>query len=68
MKLILDIKNDKVLQDLVTFLSKNKDLIQIDTYEEENLNNELKESLFEVMLMKKGLIKKREISELLNEL
>jgi len=68
MKLILDIKNDKVLQELVTFLSKNKDLIQIDTYEEENLNNELKESLFEVMLMKKGLIKKREISELLNEL
>jgi len=68
MKIVLDIKNDKVLSDLVDFIFKNKENIQFESYENENLNNELKESLFEVMLMKKGLIEKKEISELVNEL
>ena len=66
MKIVVNIENSRVLDDFVNFLVKHKDFVKFSF--KEDLNNDIKESLFEVMLMKKGLMKKKELTEFLDEL
>jgi len=66
MKVVLDIKENH-LQQFVDFIKKNN--IQVNIFnEEDNLTEELKQALFEVKLIKNGILKEKSLSELIDEL
>jgi molybdenum cofactor biosynthesis enzyme MoaA len=66
MKIILNIKENKV-EDLLEFIKKNN--IEFDLIEQEDsINEELKQALFEVKLIKRGILKEKTLSDFIDEL
>jgi molybdenum cofactor biosynthesis enzyme MoaA len=66
MKIILNIKENKV-DDLLEFIKKNN--IEFDLIEQEDsINEELKQALFEVKLIKRGILKEKTLSDFIDEL
>jgi len=66
MRIILNINENKV-DDLLEFIKKNN--IEFDLIEQEDsINEELKQALFEVKLIKRGILKEKTLSDFINEL
>jgi len=66
MRILLNIKENKV-DDLLEFIKKNN--IEFDLIEQEDsINEELKQALFEVKLIKRGILKEKTLSDFIDEL